>query len=478
LIITTSPRDDHQIDLTIELGPERTAKAVHRAARAVAQKARIPGFRPGKAPDATVIRAYGREAVLNEILDDLGEEVFKEALDLEKIEPYGQASLQDIKTDPVTFKLVVPLKPSVELGDYQVIHVDAPVVSVSEADVDELIERARDSRATLGPVERPAQISDTVIVDITGTVGEDTIMDNHDWELVLKADGGWLPGFDEAFVGMSAGEEKAFTLTYPEDSASRYKGLEARFLAKVSTVKAQTKPEVDDEFAKALGEFESVADMRVKLLERLGENRKNEAEEQLNNQAVEALIGVATIAFPPGAVESEIDGMVHDIEHRVSDAGYKLEDYLRLQGMTVETYRERIRPQAEQRMKGRLVVTALTEKEGITVSPEEAQEEFDRLITMAGDGEQAESAREVFGSEPGQLIIRQDLLTKKTLARLREIVTTSPAPAPVEATEATEPTEAVEAAETSVDAEAPAEPVAVAGSEAAADTVEGEKADE
>jgi len=469
LIITTAPRDNHQIGMTIQLGPERTAQAIHRAARTIAGKARIPGFRPGKAPDATVLRTYGREAVLSEIMDDLGEEVFKEALASEKIKPFGQAGLEDIKTDPITFSLVISLPPTVELGDYHTVHIDAPTINVTEADVKVLLEQAREARAASGVVERAAQIGDTVVVDITGTVDEDTIMDNHDWELVLKGEGGWLPGFDESFVGTSAGDEKDFTLTYPEDSASRYKGQLATFHAKVSAVKAQVKPEVDDEFAKSLGDYESVADMRAKLLERLTERAQAEAAGKLNDEAVQALIDGATISYPSNAVEAEIDSAMHDIEHRVGDAGYKLEDYLRLQGMTVQTYRERLRPQAEQRLKGRLALAELAEQEKIEVSPEEIEAELDRMVGLVGDSEEAQSTREVFGSETGRAVIRQDQLTKKTLARLREIVTTSPAPAPVEASEIDESATAVAetpAAETAV---ASFEPVAV---EAAAESAE------
>jgi trigger factor len=469
LIVTTTPRENHLIGMTIQLGPERTAQAIHRAARAVAGKARIPGFRPGKAPDATVLRTYGREAVLREIMDDLGEEVFKEALETEKIEPFGQASLEDIKTDPITFSLVVPLRPTVELGDYRSIHIDAPTVNVTEADVEALIEQAREARAAMGPVERAAQIGDTVVVDITGTVDEDTIMDNHDWELALKGEGGWLPGFDESFVGMSAGDEKEFTLTYPEDSASRYKGRPAAFHARVSTVKAQVKPELDDEFAKSLGSYENVTDMRAKLLERLTESRQAEAEGQLTDQAVQALIDGATIAYPPNAVDVEVDDALHDIEHRVNNSGYKLEDYLRLQGMTVQSYRQQLRPQAEQRFKGRLVLGELAQQEKIEVSADEIEAEVDRLVTLAGNDEEAQSTRDLFGSETGRAVIRQDQLTKKTLARLREIVTTSaatgPAPIPAEASPAQDSETVIAATDV-----APAEPIAaepVAGLEEA-----------
>ena len=197
LTIKTTPRDDHQFDMTIELGPERTETALQQAARLVAKRARIPGFRPGKAPYATVLRMFGRDALLNEIVDDLGQEVYKEALASEHIEPYGQAAMSDYSVTPLTFKLVVPLRPTVELGDYRSIRFEPSQVVVTDADVDGVIEQEREARATSEIVERPAELGDTVTTDITGTVDDETIMDNHDWELILKGDSGWLPGFDE-----------------------------------------------------------------------------------------------------------------------------------------------------------------------------------------------------------------------------------------------------------------------------------------
>ncbi|MGC8781473.1 MAG: trigger factor [Anaerolineae bacterium] len=425
LIITTEPREDHQLVMTVELGPERTAAAVHRAARAIAQKARIPGFRPGKAPDATVLRLFGRERVLNEILDDLGEEVLKEALSAKEIEPYSQLTLEQVTTDPIRFKVVVPLQPTVELGDYRQIRLEAPQVTVGPEDVEAQIENAREERATLQVVERPAQLGDTVTIDITGTVGEETIMDNHDWELALKGEGGWLPGFDEAFVGMSAGEEKRFTLTYPEDSASRYRGQEAVFQAKVLAVKARVKPELTDEFAKSLGDFESVEDMRAKLLERLTAQRTREAQARLDDQAVQALVDGAKISYPPSAVDEEVDEIVHELEDQVKQIGYKLEDYLRFQGMTEETYRQRVRPQAERRLKSKLALTELMKREQIEVTDDEVTAEFTRLFA---NSEEALNDPELAKSEELRQMIRTTLLSNKTLARLREIVTSPEQP--------------------------------------------------
>lgn len=432
LTITTALRDDHQLAMTIELGPERTAQAVHRAARAVAQKVRIPGFRPGKAPDATVIRLVGRDRVLGEIMEALSEEVVKEALESQSVASFGQINLEKIETDPIRFTLVLPQPPTVELGDLSGVHIVPPDETIDEAQVDELLAQARASRAALTVVERPAQMGDTVVLDITGAVGEETIMDNHDWELMLKGEGGWLPGFDEAFVGMSAGEEKTFTLTYPAESASRYKGQEATFHAKVSAVKAQVLPELTDEFAREFGDFASVAELRARLREQLMTQRKREAREMLDAQAIDALVGAAQIAYPPNLLQAEIEDIVQDAERQLKGAGYKLEDYLRLQGLTLETYRERIRPQAEARVKSRLALGEFVRQQQISVTAEEVQAEAARLLDAAGHGDEGQATREMLGSEAGQQAIEQSLLAEKALARLREIVTAGAAPAGAE----------------------------------------------
>jgi trigger factor len=451
LAITTSPRDDHQLEMTIQLGPERTEEALHRAAKLVAKRAKIPGFRPGKAPYTTVLRMFGQKALLGEIVDDLGQEVFKEALEQEKIDSYGQASLEDVQTDPVSFKLVVPLRPSVELGDYQSIRLEAPEVKVEEADVEAALELERSNRMTWEVVERAAEIGDTLVVDIVGTVGETPIMDNHDWELVLHAESGWLPGFDEAFVGMVADEEKSFTLTYPEDSASRYKGQQVNFQTTVKSVKARVLPEANDEFARSLGDFADMADWRAKTIARLTEERTAEAESQFENSAVQALVDKATITYPPSALDDTVHEMLHDAERQIGQAGYKLDDYLRLQGMTPDQYADRLRPAAEKRLKGRLVLSKLAEQEQIVVTPEETQAELDRMV---GDDEvRAKTLRDAFGSPAGLALIEADLRTKKTMERLRALVT-RPGPEPVSDVAPAPPVEPV--AESAAETDSPA----------------------
>jgi trigger factor len=380
---------------------------------------------------------FGKEAVLSEIVDDLGQEVYKEVLDTEKIDPYSQASLDDVTFDPVTFKLTVPMQPSVDLGDYRSIRVDAPVVEVNDAEVDAALEQARTSRAALETVDRLAELGDTVRVDIKGTVGENSIMDNQDWELQLRGESGWLPGFDEAFVGLSAGDEKTFELTYPEDSMSRYKGQTANFSVSIKEVKARVMPEIDDEFVKSLGDYADVADYRAKKLAELQEARENEARSKLSNSAVDALIANATILYPPVAVDMMVAELMRDLEMRFQNMGYTLQDSLRLQGKTMDAYRAELRPVAEQRLKGRLALAELANRESLTVSPEEEQAEVDRMLSQITDNEgSTEQLRETINSESMRAIMRDDLLTSKTMARLRDIVTGQAGEAATEASPA------------------------------------------
>ena len=446
LIITMSPRDDHQMDMTIQLGPERTEQALQRGAKLVAKKAKIPGFRPGKAPYVTVLRMYGKEAVLGEVLDDLGEEVYKEALATAKPDIYGQAALKDVKFDPVSFTLIVPLRPTVDLGDYRSLRLDAPTVTVGEADVEATLATALAAVATLQTVERPAVLDDSVLVDIRGTVGDETIMDNQDWQLTLRGEGGWLPGFDEAFVGLSAGDEKSFELTYPEDSSSRFKGQVASFQVTVKEIKAKVQPAAADEFVKTLGAYTDLADYRAKKLAELTEERTKEATARLNEAAVDALVEGAAIAYPPAAVDDTVHGMMSDLETRLKNIGYALADYLRLNGKTVEQYHDELHEPAVKRLQGQLAVAELAKVEGITVSEEEQQAELDRLAAQAETPENATALREVFGSEAGLRVIEADVRSVKTLARLRDIVTgqapelpETPAATAQEEVQATEP---------------------------------------
>jgi trigger factor len=301
--------------------------------------------------------------------------------------------------------------------------VPAPEVNVTEADVDKFLDAAREERATWAAADRPAAMGDHVLVDIRGAVGDDQILNNQDWELTLREEGGWLPGFDQAFVGLKAGDVKSFSLTYPEDSTSRYKGQTADFETTIKEVRGRVTPEVTDELVKELGEYADVTDFRAKKLAELQEQGVQRAEAELTDAGMQAIVDQAVFAYPPAAVDDVVRDMLRDLQVRVSGAGYSLEDFLRLQGTNLERYREQIRPAAERRLKGQLVLTELAVLEQINVSEEESQAELQRMVSEASSEEQAQMFREVFGSEQGLHLLYHDLLNQKTVARLRAVVT-------------------------------------------------------
>jgi trigger factor len=466
LKVTTNPREDHQLDLTIELGPERTQQALERAVKIVSRKAKIPGFRPGKAPFAHVVRLYGKPVLLGEVVDDLGQEVYTEVLERKEFQPYGQASLEDVQVDPdIVFKLVVPLRPTVELGDYSDLRVEAPSADATEADVDEALEQAQAAQSKHEVVDRPAQLGDLVKVDIAGTVADSTIMDNKDWELTLRGESGWLPGFDEAFVDLSAGDEKEFDITYPEDSLSKYKGQTAHFKVNVKEVRAKVTPELNDEFVKTLGDYADVAEYRAKKLDELKKQRETEAENILNDKAIEALIERAQLSYPPVAVDDTVHDMMHDMEQRMQQIGYTLADSLRLQGKTMEQYHQELEPAAERRVKAQIVLAELARREGIEVSDEDVEAEVQRLASGTEKEETRQAILEAFGSPQGRAMIRQEFLTTRTLERLRALVIGEAQAAPVPAGEPPAPEAPVSAERSEAEASA-AEAVAATETEA------------
>lgn len=488
LTVITSSREDHQLNLTIELGPERTQQALERAVKLVTRKAKIPGFRPGKAPFAHVLRTYGRPALLGEVVDDLGQEVYTEVLGQGQFQPYGQASLEDVQLDPtISFKLVVPLRPTVSLADYSDLRIEAPSTEVTEAEVDETLEQARAAKAKHEVVERPAELGDLVKVDIVGRVGDSTIMDNTDWELTLRGESGWLPGFDEAFVGLSAGDEKEFDIAYPEDSLSKYKGQTAHFKVNVKEVRAKVTPELDDEFVKSLGDYTDVADFRTKKLAEMKQQREQEAVNTLNDKSIEALIERATLAYPPIAVDEVVHDMMNEMSQRMQQIGYSLEDSLRLQGKTMQQYHQELEPAAERRVQAQLVLAELSRREGIQVSDEDVEAELQRMIEGVESEQTKDAILEAFGSEQGRVMIRQDLRTTHTLERLRDLVTgkveaapaaTGEAPADeAPAGEAPAPENPVSAEESEVEASAAAAVAALEPEETAPEAPEAPESD-
>jgi trigger factor len=422
LEVTAERLENCQVELTIEVDEERVQQELRRVARRLSKRRRIPGFRPGRAPYDTVLRFFGKDALYQEVLEDLVQAVFKEALEKEGIESFAQAELMDVHLEPMVLKMVVPVAPIVELGDYRQLRLTPPEVTVSDEKVETALKHIQAQHSQWQPVERPAQLDDQVIVDIESTVEGEVVLSNQERVVLLKAESLYpLPGFNEQIVGMVIGEDREFDLTYPENLANEeLAGKESHFKVHLHDLKELVLPDMDDDLAKTIGDFETLDDLKTKVRENLQAEAEQEAESRFSSEVLTATVERAHIEFPPVLLERELDGLLEE-QDRVSRQreGLTLDNWLEMNKKNKEEYRDELRPRAVERLKRGLALGKVVELEGITVEGEEVGAQVERMSLSFG--EQADKARDIFSSPDNMRSIASDLLTNKALQRLMAI---------------------------------------------------------
>jgi trigger factor len=462
--IETQRHDNQMVTLTVEVEDERVQPALRAAARRLSQNYRIPGFRPGKAPYETVARHLGEDAIYQEALDQLGQKVYEEALDHEKIEPYAPGGLEDVRFKPLVLTFNVPLAPEVDLGDYRALRVPYTAPTTSDEALAETLEHLREHHAILAPVERPAALGDVVTVDVKAFLNEgvnpsDFLMADQDVALLLDQASDWpLPGFAPHVVGLQAGEEKKFDLVFPEDYANAsLRGEAAHLEVKVKEVKDRTLPEWSDELAKDMGEYESLDDLRTKVRRALQERAERDVEAEYQTQAVDKLVEQTTVNYPPVVLDHELDGMLEDLDHRLHEQNLTLDDYLKIEGKTREQLREEYTPQAQERLKRSLALGKLVELEQLNVSDAEVENEINRFSALFG--QESSVIRKSLSSAQSRNALALEILTNAALKRLSAIARGEDVPLPGAAPEGAEAAvAAVEGAPAPEATPVPAEP--------------------
>lgn len=435
--VTLERLPQSRVLLEIEVEPEKLEESIEAEYRKFAARARVPGFRPGKAPRPAIERQMGgaknlRAALLDDAIQRLIPEAYNAALVEQDIDAIDQPKLEIVEIEPVRFKATVPVRPSVELGDYRSVRVEAPAVEITQEQIDEQIEALRQRHATLAPVERPAAWNDHVIASLRATVNGEQILDDEDRAFPLREGQVMLlEGLLDGFVGMSAGETKTIELTFPEDfSVSRVAGATGTFELSLKEVKEEQLPEKDDEFANMVNpEFETYDALVASIRESLENRAKAEADDEVRLRALDLVVAGATLDLPDVLVDREIDRMIQQATGTSADA-YRQQ--LARIGSSDEEFRERFREAAETRVRRSLVLTELARVEEISVTPEEVEQEVEQLVAPMGDD--AGRFRDLFLGQGGRETIERDLVTRKTLARLVEIAT-SGEPVPAAATE-------------------------------------------
>ena len=435
--IETQILEDHQARLTVEAESQQLESARHKAAQKIAQRVKIPGFRPGKAPYAVVLRTVGEAAILDEAMEILVSDIYPKVIDEAGIKPYGPGNLEKIdKLDPPTLIFVVPLEATVTLGDYRSLRFPYELKTVTEEDVARAIDDLQNRMAILEPANRTAQEGDEVSLRISAErkkVEEGqalTLIRDHSAPVTIKPTDKensqeWpFPGFSRQLVGLNIGDEKAIEYTYPEDEtiAESLRGREAIFRFKVEEIKSRKLPELNDEFAQSLGEFETFEALRTQIRTNLEQQAKADYDETYHNQIIDAIIKDAQIKFPPQMLEHEVDSVVHQLENRLSQQNLDLPTYLKTRKISEEDLHKEMTPVAENRIRRSLVLFEVGKAEAIKVDESELQNETTRTMdTIHRLYSPKEVRRMVTDNFVQNMVsnIAADMVAKGTLERLQ-----------------------------------------------------------
>jgi trigger factor len=434
---STERLPESRVELQIEVDDERLERAMASAYRRLASQVKIPGFRPGKAPRPVLERHMGEHAVLHEAIDRLMPEVYREALDQEGIDPIDQAEFELITEQPLVAKFTVPVRPTVELGDYNSLRVPNEPVVVEPERVQEQMEALRHRYASLEPVDRAIQWGDIIRADVEGTVAGNTIVQEEDAEFQLTEGRTIsLPGFAEELVGQEKSSDLEFDVAVPEDAPDeRVRGQQAHYRVHIKEVKQEILPELDDEFAGQVGEgFSDLTVLRSRIEEDIRRALEVEAERRYHDEVLEALVDRAELEYPPILVERETESLLREQSGGPQAPGRSrtssrddLERYLRQVGKSEDELRAELRPVAETRLRRSLVLSQLREAEHIDVTDDEVETEVNRMASSVGD--QSDDVRRLFSNDSAKESLRRSLITTKTLKRLAQIASTDGATA-------------------------------------------------
>jgi trigger factor len=412
--VTTERLENCQVNVIVELDAAEADKRLRQTARQVSRQYTVPGYRKGKAPLAAVIRTFGREVLQQQAIEDWGQELYEKALEEVDYEPYEVGELQEVEWDPFRMIVLLPIQPELDLGDYRAVRAPYEIEPVTDEQIEEYLSQLQRENAQWAPVERPAAMGDQVVLDVQGTAGEVEIMNNQEFEMLLEEHVPYpLPGFHEEIAGMSAGEDKSFTLAIPEDDENQEAaGQEATIVVHLHSVKEEDMPPLDDELAMMVGDYDTLDDLRAGVREELERTAEQTAESEYLDKALDAFIAAAVkIEYPPQAIEREAELALNRMQSSLASSGIELDTYLGMIGKSRETYKQELRPAAEERLKKRLVIGEISRLEDLEVEPEEIEDEIERM--GASLGPEGEEFLETLRSPGGRMMVADDLLTAK-----------------------------------------------------------------
>jgi len=425
--VTKEKIENSQAFLTVEMEPAELDDALQHAYEHMVKSTNVPGFRKGKAPRIVLERHVGKEAILEHAINDMIPKAYEKAVKEQNLDPIAQPQIELSQVEPVIFKAVVPLPPTVTLGDYNSIKMIPDEVKVEESSIDKVIEQLQHQNATWDPVERPLAFNDMVTIDIKSDAEGKAFVNRDGLQYQVEQGTTFpVPGFAEQLIGLNRNEEKEFKLRLPAEYARKeYAGKEVSFKVKVNEIKQEKLPEINEDFVKTVAsDCPDIKTLREKIYADLKTREAERVKNDFEEKVIEALIGLSKIEYPPIMVEQETTRLLNQQLQYLQMSGINVEDYLKNIKKSTEEMKEELKPRAIKRVTQSLVLEKVAAQEKLEVSTADIDSQIESLVQSYAQEKQAET-RNSFNSETSRNSIKQALLITKALERLVEIAKAS-----------------------------------------------------
>ena len=376
-------RNGNEATIVVEIDKELMESGINKAYMKARKSIRIPGFRPGKAPRKMIEAMYGAHVFYEDGLEEIFPEVYDFAVLNQDLKAIGRPNLTDMQISEeniVTLTLTTEVYPEVTLGQYKGLEVEKAEATVTDAQVEAELNRMQQNVASTETAEKAAEMGDTANIDFEGFDAGVPFAGGKGENFDLKLGSGqFVPGFEEQVVGMTAGEEKDIDITFPEDYAAELAGKAVVFHVKLNKVTATTLPELDDEFAKDVSEFETLEELKADIRAKALEAAEKQLQSAFENAAIEKAAENTTVDMPKALVESELDTQMERFAYQLQMSGYSMEQYAQMMGGDLNTMRNAFRPQAEKQAKISVTLEKIVEVEGLEVTEAEIEAECETL---------------------------------------------------------------------------------------------------
>jgi len=419
--VTAENIENCQVVLNIEAEADEVDKSLNEAYRKLVNKVAIPGFRKGKAPRAILEQHVGKLALLDEALESLVPQLYKQAIESQKLEPVASPQLEITQMEPVTIKAIVPLKPEVKLGDYHSIKLEPELVKVSKKEITDAIEQIREEQGAWIPVDRPVELDDLLIMDIVAQVEDKAWLDHKGIAYEVAKDSlSPVAGFALQLQGSEKNKERQFSMTIPDDhQIEGFRGKECNFKVTITEIKEKQLPELDNDLAKNAG-YDSLVDMKKKVTANLKDRAEAKSRSELGQKAINALVEMSEVNYPPVYEEEEIDGLLREQAQRF---GFKeLADFIKRTNRPEEELKQELSPIARKRISHGLTLEKLAEVEKIEIDDSGVDNRIDEIANSSDDQTQA---KQFLSLSQVRQSLERSLLTEKTIDRLVKLATSS-----------------------------------------------------